>query len=82
MQRSYAITEDRIENMLQNGVLNSIYDEAKVYELENSEETDAEKKKKELKKLQQLKEGKPLFDAILETLRANIVKTYQFKKYR
>lgn len=72
LQRSYAINEERIDSMLQNGALNSIYDEGKVYELENSVETDEDKKKKELKKLAQLKEGKPMYDAILETLRANI----------
>ena len=72
LQRSYAINEERIDSMLQNGALNSIYDEGKVYELENSVETDEDKKKKELKKLAQPKEGKPMYDAILETLRANI----------
>lgn len=72
LQRSYAITEERIEMMLQNGTLNSIYDEGKVYELENSTETDEDKKRKELKKLAQLKEGKPTYDAILAALRANI----------
>lgn len=72
LQRSYAITEDRIESMIQKGVLSSIYDEGKVYELENSIETDAEKKAKELKTLKKLKENKPLYDSLLETLRSNI----------
>ncbi len=72
LQRSYAITEDRIESMIQKGVLNSIYDEGKVYELENSIETDAEKKAKELKTLKKLKENKPLYDSLLETLRRNL----------
>lgn len=72
LQRSYAITEDRIESMIQKGVLNSIYDEGKVYELENSIETDTEKKVKELKTLKKLKENKPLYDSLLETLRSNI----------
>ncbi len=35
LQRSYAITEERIETMLVKGSLSGIYDEAKVYELEN-----------------------------------------------
>jgi len=68
LQRSYAISEERIDEMVQSGILSSIYDSNKVAELENSEETDPEKKKKELKKLQQLKEGKPLYDALLHTL--------------
>lgn len=72
LQRSYAITEDRIESMIQKGVLNSIYDEGKVYELENSIETDAEKKAKELKTLKKLKENKPLYDSLLEALRSNL----------
>ncbi len=72
LQRSYAITEDRIESMIQKGALSSIYDEGKVYELENSLETDAEKKAKELKILKKLKENKPLYDFLLETLRSNL----------
>lgn len=72
LQRSYAITQERIDNMIQKGSLSSIYDECKVYALENSAETDAEKKKKELKKLQELKAGKPLYDSIIEALTANI----------
>ena len=35
LQRSYAITEERIEAMLLNGTLNNLYDEAKVREYEN-----------------------------------------------
>ena len=35
LQRSYAITEDRIENMLIKGSLSGVYDEGKVAELEN-----------------------------------------------
>lgn len=72
LQRSYAITQERIDSMIQKGSLSSIYDEGKVYALENSSETDAEKKKKELKKLQELKAGKPLYDSVIEALTANI----------
>ena len=35
LQRSYSITKESIERMLRKGALNGIYDEAKVYELEN-----------------------------------------------
>lgn len=65
LQRSYAITKERIETMLSKGSLNALYDEAKVYELENptlKEEKKDNKKKtqaeiekvreKELKKIQ------------------------------
>lgn len=68
LQRSYAITKKRIENMLSNGSLNSLYDESKVYELENptlKEEKKDNKKKtqadiekareKELKKIEENK---------------------------
>ncbi len=47
LQRSYAITDERIDNMLAKGSLDDLYDEAKVYELENPEvaEEKANKKK-------------------------------------
>lgn len=69
LQRSYAITEERIESMLINGNLNTLYDEAKVREFENQGVaiSDADKKK-----LNKFIENKPLFDMIIETLRANI----------
>ena len=47
LQRSYAITAERIEAMLSKGSLSSLYDQAKVDELENAEELTG----KELKKL-------------------------------
>lgn len=72
LQRDYAITEERIDDMLQKGTLASIYDEGKVYELENSIESDNDKRAKELKTLRKLQENKPLYDSLLETLRANI----------
>lgn len=49
LQRSYGFSEERINNMLSKGALSSVYDEAKVYELENpviKEETNSKKKKK------------------------------------
>ena len=48
LQRSYAITEERIEAMLQSGALSSLWDEADVYALENptvKEEKESKKKK-------------------------------------
>ena len=38
LQRSYAITEERIETMLSKGSLSALYDQSKVDELENAEE--------------------------------------------
>ncbi len=68
LQRSYAIDDERIENLVVSGALNTVYDEAKVNELENSEE---ELSAKEEKLLEKLKAGKPLYDSIMETLKAN-----------
>ena len=69
MQRSYAITEERIENMLASGTLNTIYDEAKVYALENSEE---ELSAKDQKALDKNLENKKLYDSIIQTLKENV----------
>ncbi len=69
LQRSYVITEERIEMMLSNGSLSSFYDETKVYELENSEK---ELSAKDKKKLDCFIANKPVFDKIVETLKANV----------
>jgi type I restriction enzyme M protein len=68
LQRSYAITEERIEAMLQKGSLSSLYDEAKVEELENAEELTG----KELKKLEAYQNSKSIYDAILFALRGAV----------
>ena len=64
LQRSYGITEERIQKMLSSGALSKLYDEGKVAELENAEELSG----KDEKKLEALLEGKPVFDSIVETL--------------
>lgn len=68
LQRSYAITPQRIDDMLQEGTLNSLYDEAAVLELEELPNPIA----KDTKKLAQYKENKPTFDGIINTLKANV----------
>lgn len=68
LQRSYGITEERIQNMLSSGALNSLYDEAKVYALENAESLTG----KEEKKLEFYYEKKPTFDAIVKVLKDNV----------
>ena len=68
LQRSYAITPERIEAMIQNGYLSFIYDEGKVYEYENSLEPLDEKQKKKLKEFQ---DKKPVYDSILKILNDN-----------
>ena len=69
LQRSYAITDERIEAMLINGTLNSLYDEAKVREFEAQGVAISDKDQKSLNKFI---ENKPIFDRIIETLRANV----------
>ena len=54
--------------MLSSGALNSLYDEAKVYALENAESLTG----KEEKKLETFYEKKPTYDAIIQALRDNI----------
>lgn len=69
LQRSYAITEERIEAMLISGTLNGLYDEGKVCEYENQGVAISNEDKK---KLDKFLASKPLYDTILTTLRANI----------
>ena len=69
LQRSYAITEERIEQMLAKGSLNALYDEAKVAELENQGVSISDPDKK---KLEKFRANKPIFDDILQTLHANV----------
>ncbi len=71
LQRSYAITEDRIDAMVGKGSLASLYDEAKVNELENAEELTG----KDQKKLDSFQENKPVYDAIIETLQQAVSDT-------
>lgn len=66
LQRSYSFSKERIENMINTGTLKTLYDESKVYELENSTEELKDKEKKILKKF---KENKMTYDAILNTLK-------------
>lgn len=69
LQRSYGVTLERIEMLIEKGCLNSVYDEAKVSELELSDEPLTGK---EQKKLEKFYENKPLFDSIILTLKESI----------
>lgn len=64
LQRSYAITQERIDAMLSKGSLSSLYDESRVNELENTKDHT----KKDEKKLAEYRKNKPLYDSIVETL--------------
>ena len=68
LQRSYAITPERIEAMLSKGSLSSLYDQAKVDEIENMEEPTG----KDLKKLENYQNNQPVYEAILAALKEAI----------
>ena len=68
LQRSYAINEERIDNLLIKNSLSSLYDEAVVDDLENSEE---ELSAKDQKKLEQMQNNKSLYDSIISALTEN-----------
>ena len=65
LQRSYGFTEDRIQNMLQAGALKSLWDDAKVAEIEEKGTT---ANAKEQKVLSDFYAAKPVYDAVLEKL--------------
>lgn len=67
LQRSYAITEERIHSMLIKGGLSALYDESKVYELENAEELTG----KDIDKLELYKKARPTYLSIIDKLRNN-----------
>lgn len=66
LQRSYAITAERIEAMLSKGSLSSLYDQSKVDELENAEELTG----KDQKKLEAYQANQPVYEAIIAALNA------------
>ena len=68
LQRSYAITEERIQTMLSKGALDSLYDEVSFADLELL----VEKSAKEQKQLDKFFVGKPIYDAIIAALYANL----------
>lgn len=68
LQRSYAITEERIENMIQSGALCKIYDANKVFAYENSLEP---LKDKEKKALEEFYSNKEFYDTLIQTLKDN-----------
>lgn len=68
LQRSYMISEERIQYMLQSGALSSLYDQSKVYELEEAEELSG----KEQRKLEDYINNKPIYEAIVAALNNSI----------
>jgi len=71
LQRSYAITEERIQAMLAKGSLDSLYDEISFGDLEIL----VERTGKEEKQYNKYFIGKPIYDAILATLNSAVSDT-------
>lgn len=69
LQRSYSITEESIERMLQKGALKGLWDEAKVAEYE---EQGNALKGKDASKLKAFYAAKPRYGAILAKLKAHV----------
>ena len=72
LQRSYSITGESIERMLQSGALNGLYDESKVYELE---EKGTSISGKDQNKLENFRVNKPIYDAVVDTLKKSVSTT-------
>lgn len=68
LQRSYSITDESIERMLSAGALNDLYDEAKVFELE---EKGTSISAKEQTKLEGYYKNKDLYQAVIDELKEN-----------
>ena len=68
LQRSYSITKESIDSLIFSNVLSPIYDESKISELENKENLT----NKDKKHLEDLKAGKPFYEAIIESLKNGI----------
>ena len=68
LQRSYAINEERIEQMLLSGSLNSLYDAAKIAEIDEKEEPT----EKELKKVEEYKANEPKYNKVLAAVHAKV----------
>lgn len=64
LQRSYAISEERIEKLLLSGSLNSLYDGAKIAEIDEKEDPSD----KEMKKVEEFKKNEPRYYSILTAL--------------
>lgn len=71
LQRRYEITTESIDRLIQKGSLNSLYDEGKVMVLQAKQEKD-ELSAKEARQLAKFLQNQPLYQKIMDTLRANI----------
>lgn len=69
LQRSYSITDESINNMIQMGTLNNLYDESKVLEYQDKGVAITEK---EQKALNTFIKNRPVYSDILQKLRNNV----------
>ena len=74
LQRSYGITEERIQAMLNKGSLSTLYDSLKVEELESMVEPTG----KDLKKLEIFRNNQPVYEAVLTALVMNVSETIYY----
>lgn len=71
LQRSYAINDERIENLETSGKLNSFYDKAKHEEILEKEESATALTKTEQRNLKKYTENQKTYEAIFNILKAN-----------
>lgn len=71
LQRSYSISEDSINNLMQKGTLNKIYNESAVAEFEDRIEQGQELSSKDNKKYDEFIKNKSLYESIIATLKDN-----------
>ena len=71
LQRSYAINDERIENLETSGKLNSFYDKAKHEEILEKEESATELNKTEKRNLKKYTENQKPYEKIFEIFKAN-----------
>ncbi len=72
LQRSYAITEKRIDNLIQGNALSSLYDEAKARAIQEKLGGGEKLTAAEQKNHDKYEQGKALYDVIIKVLRENI----------
>ncbi|MDO5715970.1 MAG: class I SAM-dependent DNA methyltransferase [Tissierellia bacterium] len=72
LQRSYGITEERIEEMINQGALKNLFDEVKFLELSEKEELGEILKAKEKRDLKKYRDNEDVYKLIINTLKNNI----------
>ncbi|MCC2717935.1 type I restriction-modification system subunit M [Finegoldia magna] len=73
LQRSYAINDERIENLETSGKLNSFYDKTKHDEILEKQETSEKLTKTETNNLKKYTENEKTYNKIFEILKENII---------